>query len=103
MGKNYDLRPLLHSDYGNPIAYDDPAVAALLDAFASAESPEERKGIFENLHARLIEEIPYYCLFYKTYYAVASPALDGLMSPHFDNIYSGCESWQCIYSAVLAE
>jgi ABC-type transport system substrate-binding protein len=94
---------LLHSGYGNPIAYDDPAADALLDAFASAKSPEDRKGIFEDLHARLIEEIPYYCLFYKTYDAVASPTLDGEMSPHFDNIYRGCESWQCIYSAVPAE
>jgi peptide/nickel transport system substrate-binding protein len=93
----YDLRSLLHSDYGNPIAYGDPALDALLDGFTAAKSPGERRDTFEKIHARLVEEIPYYCLFYKTYGAAASPALSGDMNPHFDNIYRGCETWRCVY------
>jgi peptide/nickel transport system substrate-binding protein len=103
MSRSYDLRPLLHSDYGNPIAYGNPVLDALLDGLAAAKSPEERKGIFEDINTRLIEDIPYYCLLYKTYGAVASPALTGELAPHFDNIYNGCENWQCVYSVVPAE
>jgi peptide/nickel transport system substrate-binding protein len=93
LGRNYDLRPLLHSGYGNPIAYGDTAMDALLDGLAAARSPEERRAAFEGVHARLVEDIPYYCLFYKTYGAVASPALVGEPAPHFDDIYRGCENW----------
>jgi peptide/nickel transport system substrate-binding protein len=103
LSRNYDLRPLLHSDYGNPIAYGDPGLDALLDSFTAAKSPLERRSIFEDIHARLVEDIPYYCLFYKTYGAVASPALSGDIAPHFDNIYKGCENWQCVYSADPSE
>jgi peptide/nickel transport system substrate-binding protein len=95
--ESYDLRPLLHSAYGNPIAYGDPETDALLDAFAAAKSPQERLESFEAIHARLVEEIPYYCLFYKTYGAVASPAFEGEMNPRFDDIYRGCEDWRCVY------
>jgi peptide/nickel transport system substrate-binding protein len=103
LSRGYDLRPLLHSGYGNPIAYDNPVLDALLDSLASARSPEERKGIFEDINARLVLEIPYYCLFYKTYGAVASPSLTGGLAPHFDNIYKGCENWQCVYSVAPVE
>jgi peptide/nickel transport system substrate-binding protein len=99
----YDLRSLLHSAYGNPIAYADPATDALLDGLASAKSPQERRDIFAELHARLIEYIPYYCLFYKTYGAVASPALSGDIAPRFDDIYRGCENWQCVYTETPSE
>ncbi|MDR2771774.1 MAG: ABC transporter substrate-binding protein [Clostridiales Family XIII bacterium] len=100
LNESYDLRSLLHSAYGNPIAYGDPETDALLDGLTAAKSPQERRDIFTELHARLIEEIPYYCLFYKTYGAVASPALDGEPNPRFDNIYRGCETWQCVYEAA---
>jgi peptide/nickel transport system substrate-binding protein len=103
LAANYDLRSLLHSEYGNPIAYGDPALDALLDAFTAAKSPEERRGVFAEIHARLVEEIPYYCLFYKTYGAVASPALEGDISPHFDNIYRGCEEWRCVYEVSSSD
>ncbi|MDR2354891.1 MAG: ABC transporter substrate-binding protein [Clostridiales Family XIII bacterium] len=95
--ENYDLRSLLHSAHGNPIAYGDPAMDALLDDFTAAKSPQERRDIFEAIHARFVEEIPYYCLFYKTYGAVASPALSGDLQPRFDDIYRGCEDWRCVY------
>jgi peptide/nickel transport system substrate-binding protein len=103
LSRNYDLRPLLHSGYGNPIAYADPELDALLDSFTAAKSPLDRRSIFADIHARLVRDIPYYCLFYKTYGAVASPALVGEISPHFDNIYKGCENWQCVYSVAPPE
>ncbi|MDR1573047.1 MAG: ABC transporter substrate-binding protein [Clostridiales Family XIII bacterium] len=99
---HYDLRSLLHSDYGNPIAYKNPVLDALLDDFTAAKSPQERRDLFAEIHAFLVEEIPYYCLFYKTYGAVASPALAGDISPHFDDIYRGCEAWQCVYEVPLS-
>ncbi|MDR2087949.1 MAG: ABC transporter substrate-binding protein [Clostridiales Family XIII bacterium] len=94
---HFDLRPLLHSDYGNPIAYGDPALDASLDAFSAAKSEAERRSAFAEIRARLVEEIPYYCLFYKTYGAAAAPVLEGDMDPRFDDLYRGCENWRCVY------
>ncbi|MDR2132247.1 MAG: ABC transporter substrate-binding protein [Clostridiales Family XIII bacterium] len=100
MSERYDLRSLLHSAYGNPIAYADPAMDALLDDFAAAKSEDARRETFAEIHARLVDEIPYYCLFYKTYGAAASPALEGDPDPRFDDIYRGCESWRCVYETA---
>ena len=68
-----------------------------MDDLTAARTPQARRDIFEEIHAWLVEEIPYYCLFYKTYGAAASSALTGDINPHFNDIYRGCETWRCVY------
>ncbi|MDR3294606.1 MAG: ABC transporter substrate-binding protein [Clostridiales Family XIII bacterium] len=98
MNETYDLRPLLHSAYQNPAGYANRSLDELLDRFRQAHAPEDRQGIFTEIRALLTEELPYYCLLYKTYGAVASPALEGVMSPGFNHIYRSCETWSCVYT-----
>ncbi|MDR1572331.1 MAG: ABC transporter substrate-binding protein, partial [Clostridiales Family XIII bacterium] len=90
---SYDLRPLLHSAWDNPVAYVDSVLDPLLDSFARPCAPEERRRLFQEIHAVMTERIPYYCLMYKTYAAVSSPSFRGSVDPSFRNIYRACEGW----------
>jgi peptide/nickel transport system substrate-binding protein len=94
--ENYDLRPLLHTDYNNPIGYSNIVLDSLLDKMESGISQEERKSTYITIQKILTDELPYYCLLYKTYGAIASPSLKGDIKPTFINLYSGAENWHLI-------
>lgn len=95
--ENYDLRFLLHTNYANPIGYSNPRLDILLDKMESGITTEEKKETFNKIHSLINDELPYYCLLYKTYGAIVSPALQGEVKPNFYNIYNGCENWSCEY------
>ncbi len=91
----YDLRFLLHSQYGNPTGYSNPELDVLLDKMQSGITEEERKSTFLQIKKLLNEEMPYYCLFYKTYGANVSNSLKGEVSPIFFDLYRNCSAWKC--------
>ena len=93
----YDLRPLLRTGSGNPLGYTNTKLDQLLDQMQSAISVSEKKKVFKDIHTILREEVPYYCLLYKTYGIAASNDLQGDVLPRFDNIYNGCETWNLTY------
>ncbi|MDR3242607.1 MAG: ABC transporter substrate-binding protein [Clostridiales Family XIII bacterium] len=101
--ETFDLRFMLHSGYENPARYSNEELDRLLDSFVGANTGEKRGEIFQEIREILIEEIPYYCLLYKTYGAVSSPALLGTVKPTFHNIYRECVDWYCAYTAVAEE
>jgi len=100
INENYDLRFLLHSNYGNLIGYSNLALDALLDKMESGVTNEERAETFKQIHDILINDLPYECLLYKTYGAIASPNLKGSVNPTFMDIYQGCSKW---YSMIEVE
>ncbi len=91
--ENYDLRFLLHSGYGNPAGYSNPALDVWLDKMESGVSQQERQSSYEQVSKILIDELPYFCLLYKTYGAITSPSLEGGINPNFLNLYQGAENW----------
>ncbi len=91
--ENYDLRFLLHSAYGNPAGYTNLAMDTLLDKMESGVSQKERQSAYEQISQTLTNELPYYCLLYKTYGAIASPSMEGEINPNFLNLYQGAEKW----------
>ncbi|WP_206458035.1 ABC transporter substrate-binding protein [Anaerovorax sp. IOR16] len=95
---NYDMRFLLHSQYSNPIGYSNNKLDTLLDKMQSGITEEQRKATFSEIKEILNEEIPYYCLFYKTYGANASLSLKGKISPTFFDLYRGCSDWRCEFT-----
>lgn len=95
---NYDMRFLLHSEYANPIGYSNKKLDRLLDTMQSGISEEERKTTFSQIKDILKDEMPYYCLFYKTYGVNASLSLKGEIQPTFFDLYRGCEGWSCEYT-----
>ena len=102
---NYDMRSMLHTNYLNVIGYSNPTLDVLLDKMESGISKNEKKSTFTKIKAILNEDLPYFCLLYKTYGAIASPALKGEIKPYFYNLYNGCENWSCVFEkpAVVAE
>ena len=70
--ENYDLRFLLHSDYNNPIFYNSNKVNGLLDDMQTCKSDESKKDDYIKLSTIIKQDIPYYCILYKTFGAVTS-------------------------------
>ena len=95
--ENYDLRNMLHTDYLNVIGYSNPTLDILLDKMESGLSNTDKVNTFSKIKDILNEDLPYFCLLYKTYGAIASPALQGDIEPYFNNLYHGCEKWTCVY------
>jgi peptide/nickel transport system substrate-binding protein len=100
--ESYDLRFMLHSAYNNPISYSNNWLDILLDDFAASRTQEARKYTFTQIHTLLTEEIPYYCLFYKTYGAAAAPSMNGEANPSFNDFYRDCEGWRNVYTSEYA-
>lgn len=94
--ENYDLRPLLHTNYKNPLGYSNITLDNLLDKMESSLSQEERKSTYIQIQEILTDELPYYCLLYKTYGAIATPALKGDIHPSFLDLFSEAEKWYLI-------
>ena len=91
--ENYDLRFLLHTNYGNPVGYSNLALDALLDRMESGISQKDRLATFTQVNDIMINDLPYYCILYKTYGMITSPSLKGEIKPEFFNLYRGCEDW----------
>lgn len=93
--ENYDLRPLLYTGGAlNFIRYSDIKMDMLLDKMQQGLMTDEKRKTFETLHDYYKNEIPYYCLLYKTYGFAATTGLTGEIAPVFYNVYNGCESWR---------
>lgn len=97
LNETYDLRPFLHSNYGNLLGYSNQNLDFLLDKMESGISQEEMKATFTQIQTLLREEVPYGTLLYKTYGAVASPGLKGGINPYFYHIYNGSHNWRYEY------
>lgn len=90
--ENYDLRFLLKTGV-NPVRYSNPQLDALLDQMASGITETQKKETFQQIHDILLTDMPYDCLLYKTYGAIASSSFQGTVKPVFFNFYNGSESW----------
>ncbi|MFV0517594.1 MAG: ABC transporter substrate-binding protein [Aminipila sp.] len=98
INETYDLRSLLHSDYSNIIGYSNGKLDILLDRLKSGISSEQKVQTVNEIKEILIDELPYYCIIYKTYGALSSQCIAGDNKIYmFNNIYNGCESWYCKY------
>jgi peptide/nickel transport system substrate-binding protein len=48
----------------------------------------------------LHDDLPYFCLMYKTYGAIKSPALVGDVTPTFDHYFRDSSEWYCRYEVT---
>ena len=103
--ERYDLRHLLHSQHNNILGFSNPEVDRLLDKMQSGLTNEEKAMTFQELNAILQDEVPIYCLLYKTFGAISSVSLRGEISPRFNHFFYNSGEWVNVYviSAVVAE
>lgn len=94
----YDTRPVLQTNgVLNKARYSNPQLDEYLDQMQSGINREEKKAVFEHISKIYTQEIPYYCLLYKTYGLAVSKDLEGSINPYFHNVYNECEDWKLVY------
>ena len=103
--ERYDLRDILYSGNGNITGYSNQDIDDLLDEMQSGISNAQKADTFQKVNSILEDELPYYCILYKTYGAISTSALEGEVGPLFNNYFKGCGEWVCQYEipAVVAE
>ncbi|MHC1723653.1 MAG: ABC transporter substrate-binding protein [Aminipila sp.] len=101
INETYDLRSMLHSAYNNPIGYSNEKVDKLLDKLKSGITQEQKVEDVKAIKDIIIDELPYYCIVYKTYGALTAECFNGNTNSYmFNNIYKGCENWYSKYPAT---
>ena len=95
--ETYDLRNLLHSGYGNAIGYKNTKLDELLDKLKSGLSKEDETQAYGKIKKLIGDELPYYCILYKTYGAMLSENIKGVNSVYFNNFYKDAPNWYCEY------
>lgn len=100
----YDLRFLLHSAYNNPAGYANGRADELLTAMETGGvGAEQKKDACESLRKILQDDLPYYCMFYRTYGRLAAWELSSEEEPLFCDLYRGAESWRLIKSVNVVD
>ena len=84
-------------DNYNYSRYYNADVNKYLDKMMSGASVDDTAELFNKVRIIITDELPYYCLMQKTFGAVQAPAMEGEMSPVFDNYYNGIDKLKCKY------
>lgn len=101
LSKNMDLRMLLSKDGEyNYLGYGNGKLDDLLNTLRSGITLSEMKQTYLEIRSVLHEDLPYFCLLYKTYGAIKSPALMGDVAPTFDQYYRASDGWYCRYEVT---
>lgn len=96
-----DFRDWLNGDgVNNFTGYNNDQLDDLLDRLRSGETPAEMKKTYGDIKQILHDDLPYFCLLYKTDGAISSPALVGEIHSTFADFYRGCGSWYCRYDVT---
>ena len=95
---------MLHSAYNNPAGYANGRADELLTAMETGGvGAEQKKDACESLRKILQDDLPYYCMFYRTYGRLAAWALSSEEEPLFCDLYRGAESWRLIKSVNVVD
>lgn len=102
--EQYDLRYMLHSKYANISGYQNPKLDVLLDKFKLEIDEESKTATFKKIKGIIDEDLPYYCILYKTYGVMLADSIRGFDSENgddssiiFNNYYAGAYDWYCEY------
>ena len=88
----YNLKEMFEKD--NFTGYDNEAARKLVNTLETAISAEEQKENFIKLKNILVEDLPYYCLAYKTYSFISVNHFSAEMIPNYHHRYHGCDTWK---------
>ncbi|MEI8215620.1 MAG: ABC transporter substrate-binding protein [Eubacteriales bacterium] len=93
VSETYDMRFALHSNSNNPIKYSNKKLDGYLDLMQSGLTKEDKLATFSNIKDILNQDLPYYCILYKTHAAITSKKFQGTVNPYFFHIYHECFDW----------
>lgn len=90
--KQFNLKSLFDKDAIK--GYNSSDVQAYLDRMESSLTAEKQAETFDGLDLLLADEVPYYCICYKTYGFTTVKHFESQVSPTFFDIYRECENWK---------
>ncbi|MGN0659830.1 MAG: ABC transporter substrate-binding protein [Emergencia sp.] len=90
--KKYNLKELFRKS--SCTGYYDKETWELVSSLETCLGPKKQKEIYEKLKTRLIEDLPYYCLCYKTYTFVTVQHFESETLPTFFDIFRGCSTYK---------
>ena len=101
MNERYDLSTLLSSAGGNVARYENKKADKYVSEMNGAIDNTEKAETAAELKKILVDEIPYYCIFYRTYGIFYTDTLQGNPAPSYNYLYRGCEQWSSRYEKVF--
>lgn len=93
-GETYDLRPILGDGPLNHTGYRNASLDLFLGMMQSGLARDEKASLLRSAQEILDQELPYYCLLYKTYGLAVPSAFEGKAEPTFFDIYGSCSTWR---------
>lgn len=102
INEKYDMRQFLATKK-NPLGYSNSRLDEHMDEIMRGKTISEKKDIFKKIQSILIDDLPYYCLAYKTYGAISTPSMEGDIESTFFNIYQDARTWKNLYLELEAE
>ena len=93
INERYDLRPIIHSAYGNIVGYSNLTVDEMLTQMIGNVSSRAKAELAARIKGILIDEIPYYPLFCKTYGFINTNSLRGDIASIYNNMYCYSGNW----------
>lgn len=104
LDESLNMRDLLITDGQlNFIKYSNEEVDKHVNNLMSGDTAEENTATINELKKILNEELPYYCIGYKTFGIVKAPVFNGNINANFSNPYNGIENWYCEYEKRIVE
>ncbi|MBR3786267.1 MAG: ABC transporter substrate-binding protein [Firmicutes bacterium] len=88
----YNLKEMFAKN--NFLRYNNQDVLKLVKKMETAINTEKQKATYEELKPMLIDELPYYCIAYKTYSFLSVERFTADVIPSYHHRYAGCDSWQ---------
>ncbi len=91
-----DLSFAFHSSQiggSNFIFYNDEAMDGLIEETFTAPNEEIKKGTYDRLQNQIIEELPYFSLFFKNGSIAVRDKIKGNFKPNNYNLFNGIEEW----------
>ena len=89
-----DMRALFGFEDTNYAGYDNDGLVELLTQLRSGSSIEEMTDLVKRIREIMVNDVPYYCIMYHTYGAIASSTFDGVPTPVWNNYYYNCPEWR---------
>lgn len=92
-----DMRYLFGDYPENYTGYTNKTITNLMNDMYGGQTPEETKATYAKMKPIIKDEVPYYCILYKTYGAMLSNTIKGQIVPTWNNYYRKSGKWYCEY------
>lgn len=99
LGNVPDLSFAFHSaanGTGNLAGYKDEEMDKLLNMAGMIKNEEQKKQTYKALQQKIVEDIPYFGMYFKNNSIIVKDSVDGDINPKSFNLFNGIENWKLV-------